>query len=73
MYRVQKPVTKEALMIFKRDRRREIDAVIDYFGEPRTAPVLRPRPAPGEPSGYVTAGDRFACTTADEVLGFPER
>ena len=36
MYQVQKPVTKETRMIFKRDRRREIDAVIDYFGGSRT-------------------------------------
>ena len=33
MYRIQKQVTTEALMMLKRDRRREIDAVIDYFGE----------------------------------------
>ena len=72
MYRVQKPVTKEALVIFKRDRRREIDAVIDYFGEARTSPALQPRSAPDGPR-YVTASDRFACATPGEALGFPER
>lgn len=44
MHRDWKQVTSEAVMMFRRDRRREIDAVIDYFGETREARASRPGP-----------------------------
>ncbi len=72
MYSVQKQVTTGALMMFKRDRRREIDAVIDYFGEWREAPAARSRAVPGQPSRYITSSTRFAWAAANETLGFPE-
>jgi len=72
MYLIQKQVTTEALMMFKRDRCREIDAVIDYFGEWREAPAARSRAVPGKPSGYITSSTRFAWAAANETLGFPE-
>jgi hypothetical protein len=65
-------VTKEALMMFKRDRRREIDAVIDYFGESRGVPAFRSRSVPGASIAYVTSSSRFACAIPDEALVFPE-
>ena len=72
MYRIQQQATTDALMMFKRDRRREIDAVIDYFGEWREAPAARSRAVLGKPSGYITSSTRFAWAAANETLGFPE-
>ena len=71
MYRIQKQVTTEALMMFKRDRRREIDEVIDYFGEWREAPAARPRAVPGTSSGCIAWSNRFPWATGNEVRGFP--
>ena len=72
MYRIQQQATTEALMMFKRDRRREIDAVIDYFGEAREAPAARPRAVPGAPSRFIASNNRFGWVAANEVLEFPE-
>jgi hypothetical protein len=72
MYGIQRQVTKDALRMFKRDRRREIDAVIDYFGESREAPASRSQAIPGVPSGYVPSSNRFGWVAANEAPGFPE-
>ena len=72
MYRIQKQVTTEALMMFKRDRRREIDAVIDYFGEWREGPAARPRAVPGTSSGYIASNNRFPWATRSELREVPE-
>jgi len=72
MYRIQQQATTEALMMFKRDRRREIDAVIDYFGEAREAPAARPRAVPSASSRFIASDNRFGWVAANEALGFPE-
>jgi len=72
MYRIQQQATKKALMMFKRDRRREIDAVIDYFGEWREASAARPRAVPETSSGYIASSHQFPWATGNEVRGFPE-
>ena len=65
MHQAQREAAMEALMMFKRDRRREIDAVIDYFGGSRDTRALRSREAP-------ETSNRFAYAAANEALGFPE-
>ena len=72
MYRIRQQATKKAVMMFKRDRRREIDAVIDYFGESPEAHAARPRAVPGKPSRYIISNSRFAWAAGNETLGFPE-
>lgn len=72
-------VTTEAVMMFRRDRRRQIDAVIDYFGGSQDARVPRPRPTVGASGEYVAWTDRFARAGAGEVgqilrgVGTPRR
>ena len=70
MYRIQQQATTETL--FKRDRRREIDAVIDYFGESREAPAALPRAVPSASSRFIASDNRFGWVAANEALGFPE-
>ena len=72
MYRIQQQATKKAVMMFKQDRRREIDAVIDYFGESPEAHAARPRAASGKTSSYIISNNRFAWAVGNEALGFPE-
>ena len=72
MYRIQQQATKKAVMMFKQDRRREIDAVIDYFGESPEAHAARVRAVPGKPGRYIISNSRFAWAAGNETLGFPE-
>jgi hypothetical protein len=52
---------------FRPDRRRQIDAVIDYFGESREARAPDSRSAPAVMGAYLAFAIRFARARAHEV------
>jgi hypothetical protein len=57
-------------MMFRPDRRRQIDAVIDYFGESREAraPEHRPLKAIGEYLAFTVRFDRASADGLDQIL-----
>jgi hypothetical protein len=58
-------------MMFRPDRRRQIDAVIDYFGESREARAPEPRPplkAIGEYLAFTVRFDRASADGLDQIL-----
>jgi hypothetical protein len=58
--------------MFRPDRRRQIDAVIDYFGESREASAADSRPAPavmGEYLAFAVCARRAAARGVNHIPG----
>jgi hypothetical protein len=65
------PHATEAVMMLRRDRPRQIDAVIDYFGESRSGRARRPGPTLRATGQNAAWADRFALAGADKMSQIP--